>query len=138
MRLRNCTSALLLLVVVVVSVCHAQTAKPNSGDPKYDPKSEAKIKGTIEEVKQITVGKDTRLSFEMKSGEELIEVGLCPPDVLKELGVEFAKGDEVEITGSKVKKDDKDLVLAREIVKGDNTVVLRDKNGAPVWTWMRK
>jgi hypothetical protein len=56
--------------------------------------------------------------------------------VLKEFGMEFVKGDEVEITGSKVKLDDKSLVLAREVVKGNNTVVLRDKKGEPVWMWM--
>jgi hypothetical protein len=29
-------------------------------------------------------------------------------------------------------------VLAREVVKGNNTLVLRDKTGAPVWSWMEK
>jgi len=29
-------------------------------------------------------------------------------------------------------------VLARDITKGNNEFVVRDKQGAPVWTWMKK
>jgi len=47
--------------------------------------------------------------------------------------MDFGKGDEVSITGSKVKQADADLVLAREVVKGNNTFVLRDAKGNPVW-----
>ena len=53
------------------------------------------------------------------------------------MGVSFAKGDEIALTGSKVKQDTADLVLAREVVKGSDTLVLRDDKGNPVWTWRR-
>jgi 3,4-dihydroxy-2-butanone 4-phosphate synthase len=45
----------------------------------------------------------------------------------------FAKGDEITLTGSKVKEGETDLVLAREVVKGNDTFVLRDAKGDPVW-----
>jgi hypothetical protein len=51
------------------------------------------------------------------------------------MGVIFAKGDEIAFTGSKVKQGDTDLVLAREVVKGTDTLVLRDQKGNPVWNW---
>jgi len=51
---------------------------------------------------------------------------------------DFAKGDKLEITGSKAKMEGTDVILAREIVKGDNTLVIRDKDGTPAWTWMMK
>jgi hypothetical protein len=53
------------------------------------------------------------------------------------MGVSFAKGDEIALTGSKVKQDAADLVLAREVVKGSDTLVLRDDKGNPVWAWRR-
>lgn len=37
-----------------------------------------------------------------------------------------AKGDEISLTGSKVKRELEDLILVRELVKGNDTVVLRD------------
>ena len=51
------------------------------------------------------------------------------------MGVSFKKGDEVALTGSKVKKDEADLILAREVVKGTDTLVLRDEKGKPIWDW---
>jgi hypothetical protein len=50
----------------------------------------------------------------------------------------FSKGDQIVVTGSKVKQDGADLVLAREVVKGNDTLVLRDDKGNPVWNWQRK
>jgi hypothetical protein len=47
----------------------------------------------------------------------------------------FKKGDELAFTGSRVKHDGADLILAREVVKGDDTFVLRDEKGGPVWAW---
>jgi hypothetical protein len=49
----------------------------------------------------------------------------------------FSKGDDLTLTGSKVKQGEADLVLARELVKGNETFVLRDEKGNPVWTWHR-
>ena len=51
------------------------------------------------------------------------------------MGVTFKKGDEITLTGSKVKQGDSDLVLAREVVKGTDALVLRDDKGQPVWNW---
>ena len=53
------------------------------------------------------------------------------------MGVSFNKGDEISLTGSKVKHGETDLMLAREVVRGNDTVVLRDEKGNPVWSWRR-
>ncbi len=41
--------------------------------------------------------------------------------------------DEIEVTGSKIKQDGADLTLAREVVKGGDTLTLRFKDGKPAW-----
>jgi hypothetical protein len=45
----------------------------------------------------------------------------------------FAKGDEIGITGSKIKLEDANIILAREIVKGTDTLMFRDDKGKPIW-----
>ena len=45
----------------------------------------------------------------------------------------FSKGDGITLSGSKVKQGDADLILAREIVRKTDTLVLRDGKGKPVW-----
>jgi hypothetical protein len=54
---------------------------------------------------------------------------------MDDMGITFSKGDEITFTGSKVKQDGADMMLAREIVKGQDTLVFRDDKGKPVWGW---
>jgi hypothetical protein len=47
--------------------------------------------------------------------------------------ISFIKGDELAVTGSKVKQETADVILAREVVKGTDTLMFRDEKGKPVW-----
>jgi hypothetical protein len=132
-------AAFVLLVLALTVSALAQKAPDTSAMPKYDVSKEVKIKGTIEDVKEMTMGKgEAGVHLMVKTANETIEVRLCPSGYLKDFEIAFAKGQTVEVTGSKVKMDDKDVILAREVVQGNNTVTLRDKQGAPVWTWLKK
>jgi hypothetical protein len=53
------------------------------------------------------------------------------------MGVSFSKGDAVEITLSKVKTESAEFLLAREVARGDDKLILRDGKGIPVWNWKR-
>ena len=104
--------------------------------PKYDTATEAKFKGTIEELKLPPKDKDIA-HITIKSGTDTFDLYLCPKSFIDDMGVSFAKGDEVAFTGSKIKQGDADMILAREVVKGTDTLVLRDNKGNPVWNWKR-
>jgi hypothetical protein len=53
---------------------------------------------------------------------------------MSEYGLNFAKGDEVQITGVKAKVgDDENAILARQIERGNQTFTFRDKKGKPLW-----
>jgi len=71
----------------------------------------------------------------MKNGDDVVDLYFCPKSFMDDMGVSFSKGDEVAFTGSKVKYGGTDLILAREVVKGSDTLVLRDDKGNPVWSW---
>ena len=104
--------------------------------PKYDTATEAKFKGTIEDLKLPPKGSEKQIAYlTIKSGTDTLEIYLCPKSFIDDMGVIFAKGDEVAFTGSKVKQGDADMILAREVVKGTDTLVLRDQKGNPVWNW---
>jgi hypothetical protein len=109
-----------------------KTPKPSG--PKYDLQTEAKIKGTIEEVELPPKGSGKEsVHLLLKNGADTTDVYLCPKSFMDEMGMDFTKGDEITLTGSKVKQGETDLVLAREVAKGNNTFVLRDAKGGPVW-----
>jgi hypothetical protein len=108
----------------------AQKAKEAS--PKYDVQTETKMKATVEEVK-LPESKKEVAHLLVKTVTDTTDVYLCPKSFLDDMGVSFAKGDEIVLTGSKVKQGEADLILARQVVKGTDTLVLRDDKGNPVW-----
>jgi len=112
----------------------AQKAQDTS-PPKYDVHTEMKMKGAVEEMKLPPKGSEKEAAHLLvKTGTETVDVYLCPKSFLDDMGVSFGKGDEIAITGSKAKQGEADLILAREVVKGTDTLVLRDEKGNPVWS----
>jgi hypothetical protein len=124
-------------MVLISAGAQAQKRKPPAAaPPKYDLQTEAKFKGTVEELKLPPKGSEKEITHLLvKNGTDTFDIYLCPKSFLDDMGMNFSKGDELAFTGSKVKQDGADLILAREIVKGDNTFVLRDEKGGPVWNW---
>jgi hypothetical protein len=132
---------ILLLASLLASLCVAPVLaqkNPEPSPPKYDLHTETKIKGTVEEVKLPPKGSEKEVAHLLvKNGTDTVDVYLCPKAFLDDMGVSFSKADEIALTGSKVKQGEANLVLAREVVKGTDTLVLRDEKGNPVWTWHR-
>jgi hypothetical protein len=107
----------------------------DTSPPKYDVHAEMKMKGAVEEMKLPPKGSEKEaVHLLVKTGAETVDVYLCPKSFLDDMGVSFDKGDEIAITGAKAKQGEADLVLAREVVKGTDTLVLRDEKGNPVWS----
>ena len=135
MRLWTYSPRIILSVTVLVPLC-VPPLFAQSTLPKYDLKTEAKVKGTVDELKLPAKGSQKQAAhLLLKNGVDIFDVYLCPESFLKDMGFTFAKGDEIALTGSKVKQETGDLILAREIIKGTDTLVLRDEKGGPVWNW---
>src|SRR5215469_2834456 len=102
--------------------------------PNYDSATENKLKGVVEQLKLVPpTGKKSLAYLEIKSGEGTVQIFLCPKSFLDDMGVDFKSGEEVQVTGSKVTQDGTDLILAREVDKGGDTLTLRFKDGKPAW-----
>ena len=130
----------MLAVVGLIGALSLGAFAQSKALPKYDPATEITIKNAIvQDVKEVTLPNgQNRFRVIVKAGADTYEVCLCPKAFLEVLDSTFAKGDEIEVTGSKVQDGDQTIILAREIIKGQNTLVLRDKKGEPVWSWMEK
>jgi hypothetical protein len=127
-----------VLTTFCLATLYVAGASAQAATPKYDIATETKMKGTIQELKLPEKGAKGAAHLTLKSGDNTVDVYLCPKSYLDDMGSNLAKGDEVSLTGSKVKQDGTDLVLAREVVKGSDTLVLRDDKGKPVWDWGHK
>lgn len=134
MKSRKTLFALSVILLLAVS---AIAQKPAA---KYDSGSEATIKGTVQEVREVPKScmGETGLHLILTTEAGALEVQIAPVEFLKVMDVTFAKGEKLDIIGSKVTLDGTPLVLARQINQNGNQIVVRDKKGEPVWTWMKK
>ena len=136
---RQCAVGSWLLACCLLGLMTTGAAASDPNSPSYDFQTETKIKGTVQEVTLPAPGHAKEVvHLVMQIGNDAIDIYLCPKSFLDEMGVEFSKGDEVAVTGSKVKNGNAELVLARQAQKGNDTLILRDDKGNPVWVWSIK
>jgi hypothetical protein len=131
MTLRSWSKALAIVVTLLV-VSTAWTQGASKTGPKYDITKEVKIKGTVTEVKQPATPSEP-IVLVVKSLDNDVMVQLAPASFLKEIDCWIKAGEEVEVTGAKVPDATQDVMMAREVVFGNNTMVLRDQKGVPIW-----
>jgi len=121
------------LFLLATSAAWAQTP---ASPPKYDVANEVTIKGVVQEVKdfQCPVSGGMGAHIIVKTDKGLVTVHLALSKFLSDYGFNFAKGDEVVVTGVKAKVgDDENAILARKIDRGNQTLTFRDKDGKPLW-----
>lgn len=139
MRRKAATVFMILIVATFTTAVLAQGRGPGQG-PLYDPKTEVTLTGSIDDVQQqpCCMGRRTGTHLVLKTQSETVEVSLGPTSYVQQKGFSFAKGDQVEVIGSRVKLGGKDLVVARQIVKDNQTLTLRNAQGIPEWSGGRR
>jgi len=131
-------SAGMLILILTLAVVPAVSARsgPGAGVPKYNPATEAVFKGTVQEVRDrqcpVSGGMGSHVLLKLEDGST-IEVHLASKKFVDEYELVFAVGDELEVTGSKVNFEGVDTIFAREVKRGNDVYVFRDKDGKPVW-----
>ncbi len=74
----------------------------------------------------------------VNTGKETLEVHLAPSWYLEDQDFAIAPEDKIVITGSRINLDGEEAVIARQIKKGNETLILRDETGFPLWgSWRR-
>lgn len=106
--------------------------------PKYDRSTETTVKGTVEELKLVPPSGAKPVAYLVeKTGpdkdKDTVQIFLCPKKFLDDIGADFKADEAIQVTGSKVKQDGADLILAREVVVGGETLTFRFQDGKPAW-----
>src|SRR5260370_7221416 len=91
-----------------------------------------KTKGVVDEVKLLPLGAKRDITeLVIKNGDDKVYIYVCPKAFQEEMGINFVKGDEIAVTGSKVKLEALDVILARQLVKGTDTLLFPDAKATP-------
>jgi hypothetical protein len=106
---------------------------PAAKAPEYDTNTVVTIKGVVEDFHESkTRGDHPGLHLIVKTETETVEVHACPLRFLSDLEFAIDEGDAITVEGSRPEAGG--ILVAREITKGQTSLTLRDKTGAPVWT----
>ncbi|SRR5579872_3870168 len=135
--MKTCSLIMVLCLAAALAPTFAAAAtQPGAGVPKYDPATEKVFKGTVEEVRDrecpVSGGMGSHVVLKLEDGST-IEVHLATSKFVKTYDLTFNKGDQLEVTGSKVKFEGVDTIFAREVKRGNDVFVFRDQDGKPVW-----
>jgi hypothetical protein len=101
----------------------------------YDRENIVTLAGTVDAVEEVTPRKEMSpgIQVKVKTKEETLVVHLGPVWFIKEQDMKITEGDPVEIRGSSVLFDGNPVVMAAEVRRGEEKLILRDKNGFPLW-----
>lgn len=145
-RLFTALVAIAAVALLLVPAGFAQNGQNGSATGKthriYDPATETTVTGTIESIHKVRSWRNkawagTHLTLKTESGDTY-DIHLGPASYLEQQDFSFAKGEQVEITGSKVMYKGKDAIIAREVKKDGKTLTLRDAQGFPAWAGQRR
>ena len=104
--------------------------RARGGPANYNVAAETTVKGTVEEVKS---GPGQGMHVMLKTADATLELALGPSWYQTEKKYVLAKGDQIDVVGSKNTVEGREVLLVREIKKGSETMTFRDAMGFPVW-----
>jgi hypothetical protein len=130
--------SVLVRLLQLAAIALVATSAFSQAPPKYDPATETTVKGTVGELKFVPPTGGKPIAYLMtKTGpdkeKDTVQIFLCPKSFLDQMGIAFKTDEAIEVKGSKVKQDGADLILAREMVKGGETLTFRFPDGKPAW-----
>lgn len=137
-RTRASISLIVVIGLVVTSpwALAAQERKASApAQPAYDATREVTLRGTVHDVKESVLASrsNTAQRIVLETADGPVTVELAPSSFLKARDFSCARGEAIELVGSRVPEGGEDVVLARELRKDGAVLQLRDESGRPAW-----
>ena len=127
--------SLAVVIAGLATTTYAQGGMHHGGH-MYNPATEATVTGTVDEIKNVpSQGRGSGgLHLVLSTPSGALDVRVGPASFVSSKGFTFVKGDALTVVGSKVTKMGQEVLIAREIRKGDQVLTLRDAKGFPLWS----
>jgi hypothetical protein len=105
---------------------------PVQGAALYNPANEVAVKGVVQEVQEFAcpVGEgEMGTHLMLKTGDGVLQVHLAPARIMRSQNLTFAPGDQIEVVGSKFRFQGQGGLIAREVIRGNESFIFRDPQG---------
>jgi hypothetical protein len=106
---------------------------------QYDPQTVTTVAGQVESTGsyglkgwRIAPGMETQ-GLILRIDKEIITVDLGPAWYVNQKDFHIKAGDILEVTGSKITRNDETIILATEAKQDGKTLRVRDEKGSPLW-----
>lgn len=102
------------------------------GAALYNASNEITAKGVVQEVQEfdcpVSEG-ELGSHLMLKTADGILQVHLAPVRIMAGQNLSFAPGDQIEVVGAKVRLAGKKGLIAREIIRGNESYIFRDREG---------
>ena len=105
----------------------------------YDVREYEKIRAWVVRVKEVVPmpGMSPATALDVRDGDEVFEVHLCPTWYRKPSEIRLKKGDRVKIRGAWAEVNGKEVFMASKVKQDPDTTIIKvrlSKDGTPFWT----
>lgn len=137
-----CILAAAMIIVAMPMLSAAGNIGCKDFSRSYDPATVETVTGEVKKLHDLTKieGVGSGICLFLKTAKETLPVHLGPQwvtrwgsHVLQRMDGKIAEGDTVTVTGSRVTLEGKTVIVASEVKKGAETLILRKDSGTPVW-----
>lgn len=113
----------------------AQRAMRGGYAGQYNSQTVETVSGEVISVDKVTYGRRgyTGIHLLLKTDNGEIPVHLGPSWYIEHQSMKVVPHDVVEVTGSRVIYGGKPALIAAEVKKGNESLLLRNKEGLPLW-----
>lgn len=102
------------------------------GAALYNAANEMQVSGTVVSTEEfacpVSEG-ELEQHVQIRTADKLLQVHLGPSRVLRSNNVHFSPGEQLQVVGAKLRYRGTDGLIAREILRGDETLIFRDTAG---------
>ena len=141
-------AVMLLVISAAPLAAQVTTTPPTRGTPghgggmmAYDTSKLVTVNGVITAIDTLASqgpGPGPGLHFTLKAGKEIFPVEVGPVPYLKTQSLRLRIGDSVTVHGAKMLVSTVPTLMAGEITRGKEKLVLRDAAGMPLWRGMMR
>ncbi len=132
---------IMIILILMLSMSYAQRMGRGWGyhcNYMFDLNSPVMIQGLILKVEKLDLGRGryaNGIRLIMKSDKKEIPIYIGPAAFLNSNNFGFKEGETVKIKAFKGTNNTNTALFALEVHKSGKNLVLRDKNGLPMWRW---
>ncbi len=125
-------AVVVIAVLLLVSGVTFERAVPSQGAALYNPANEVVLRGVVQETQDfacpVSEG-EVGSHLMLQTADGVVQVHLAPGRIMRSQNISFVRGEQVAVVGSRIRFRGKNDLIAREITRGNESLVFRDHAG---------